>query len=69
MVSPGVYFATRDIPHPVGGYVTNILQLRYEDTVPTKPVFLSVEDGALRIYSQSSTGPFWGTLTYRVAED
>ena len=68
LVSPGVYFATRDIPHPVGGYVTNILQLRYEDTVPTKPVFLSVEDGALRIYSQSSTGPFWGTLTYRVAE-
>ena len=69
LVSPGVYFATRDIPHPVGGYVTNILQVRYEDTVPTKPVFLSAEDGRLRIYSQSSTGPFWGTLTYRVAED
>ena len=68
LVSTGLHYITTNIPTPVGNYASTILQVSAENTVPTKPVFLYVEDKKVAIYSKNSTGPFWGTLTYPVAE-
>ena len=68
LVSTGIYDIASDIPKPVGGYATNILQVKSGDIVPTKPVFLTIDNSTLKLFSESSTGPFWGTVTYPVAE-
>ena len=68
LVSLGIYVVASNIPKPVGGYTTNILQVKTETIVPTNPVFLAVDNNELKLFSKSSTGAFWGTLTYPVAE-
>ena len=68
LVSVGNHIITANIPKPMGGYASNILQVGAGNTIPTNPVFLCVNDKNVAIYSKNSTGPFWGTLTYPVAE-
>ena len=69
LVSTGTYVVASNIPKPVGGYATNILQVKSGTIVPTKPVFLTAYNTELSLFSESSTGAFWGTLTYPVAEE
>ena len=68
LVSVGSYVVTSNIPKPVGGYASNILQVSKGSNVPTTPIFLVSNDDGVTIMSNSHTGPFWGTLTYPVAE-
>lgn len=68
LVSVGIHAVVSNIPKPVGGYATNILQVKSGESVPTNPVFLTVNNNELKLFSESSTGPFWGTITYPVAE-
>lgn len=68
LVSVGSYIAATNIPKPVGGYASNILQPGAGSSVPTTPVFLVASNNTLTILSSTHTGPFWGTLTYPVAE-
>ena len=68
LVSVGIHDVSSNIPKPVGGYATNILQVKSDTMVPTNPVFLTVNNNKLQLFSESSTGAFWGTLTYPVAE-
>ncbi len=69
LVSAGTYVVASNILKPAGGYATNMLQVKSDAMVPTNPVFLTVYNNRLTLFSEGSTGPFWGTLTYPVAEE
>lgn len=68
LVSVGNHIVTANIPKPMGGYASNILQVGAGSNIPTTPVFLIADGNGLAILSSTHTGQFWGTLTYPVAE-
>lgn len=69
LVNTGNISTGTTLPPPVGGYASNIVQQSVNSPTISKGAFLAVSNRTLCLYSNVNIGPFWGTLTYMIAED
>lgn len=68
LINTGNITVCSGLPRPLLGIARGILQVEANTDNPTKPVYIQVVGDKLSLYSTSSTGHFWGDLSYPVAE-